>query len=57
MVLLTASLPSLKFAIGQIARLSNFNTNKKNTGQNWSVYPFLITYLKLMTYLVDFTSS
>ena len=29
MVLLTASLPSLKFAIGQIARLSNFNTNKK----------------------------
>ena len=29
MVLLTASLPSLKFAISQIARLSNFNTNKK----------------------------
>lgn len=56
MVLLTASLPSLKFAISQIARLSNFNTNK-NTGQNWSAYPFLITYLKLMTYLVDFTSS
>ena len=56
MVLLTASLPSLEFAIGQIVRLSNFNTNKK-TGQNWSAYPFPITYLKLMTYLVDFTSS